>query len=1083
MRQGATAMYAELHCHSHFSFLDGASHPDGLVSRARDLGLPAVALTDHDGLYGLVKFRNAAREQGLAAITGAEMTLDGGSHLTLLVQDAAGYSNLCRLVSHAQLGHGKGRASLDPGLLEEHSEGLFCLSGCRKGEVPRLVLAGRKEEAAAAARRYRGIFGPRFYIEMQNNLCPEDRRLRRGLAELAHGLGVSCVATNNVHYALREAHRLQDVLVCIRNRGALGATHHLRRPNSEYHLKSGEEMSRLFREYPEALANTLRIAGACQLDLDLSRHRFPDFPAPPGETTDGFLERLCREQVQLRYRPVTEEVERRLSEELRLIRQLGLAGYFLTVWDIMEYARRNDIPAQGRGSAASSIVTYLLGVTRVDPVAQRLFAGRFLNDEMSAIPDIDIDIASDREDHREQLIQYIYRRHGPGQAAMLCNVITYRARNTVREVGKAMDLPPDLVDRMARTLDVYSAANINQRLSGMAEFREALSSRAGGQFLDICRQIADFPRHLGIHVGGMIISTTPLSDIVPLEKATMPGRVVTQWDKDDISDVGLIKIDLLGLRMLSLIHEATGLVRERRGPEPKPEPNRSPGSDSGFAPDPALDLDHLPLNDPRVYDMLCRGDTLGVFQVESRAQQATLPRSQPRCFEDLVAEVAIIRPGPIQGNAVHPYLNRRQGREKVSYLHPALEPVLKETLGVIIYQEQVIQVAMAIAGFSPGQADSLRRAMSRKRSREAMERLRSGFLEGARRNGIEDRVSEQAFQQIASFAEFGFCKAHAAALAETTYRSAWLKLYYPGEYYCSLLNCQPMGFYSPEVIVNQARHEGIGVLPVDINHSRGRCTMEAGRIRLGFRYVKAVGEKAWQRIEDERERPAGRGPAAGHPAATAGCPYTSLQDFYTRTRLDREAVENLIMVGAFDFLGTPRRQLLWQLGTLAQQPPDAVPLGWREPGVELPPMTLRDRVAADYQIQGLSASHHPMEVLRSGITEKVVLARGIAAVPAGARVRVAGCVVCRQAPGTANGHVFLTLEDETGLINIILRPQVYERCRQAARLEPAIMVEGTLQKRDGVVNVLARRLQPVRLPGRGPDPPPGMPVKHVRSFH
>ena len=830
-------MYVELHCHSNFSFLDGASHPDDLVSRAKELGLPALALTDHDGLYGLVKFRNAAREQGLTAITGAEMTLDGGGHLTLLVKDAAGYSNLCRLISHAQLGHGKGQASLDPGLLETHSEGLFCLSGCRKGDIPRLVLAGRNEEAAAAARRYRGIFGRRFYIELQNNLCPDDRRLCRSLAELAHGLGIGCVATNNVHYARREAHRLQDVLVCIRNRSTLDTSHHLRRPNSEYHLKSGEEMSRLFREYPGALANTLRIAEACRLELDLSRHRFPDFPVPPGETTDGFLEKLCREQVRRQYRPVTEEVERRLSEELRLIRQLGLAGYFLTVWDIMEYARGNDIPAQGRGSAASSIVTYLLGVTRVDPVAQRLFAGRFLNDEMSAIPDIDIDIASDRDDHREKLIQYIYRKHGPGQAAMLCNVVTYRARNTVREVGKAMGLPPDLVDRMARSLDVYSAVNINERLSGMAEFQAALASRSGEQFLEICRRIADFPRHLGIHVGGMIISTTPLCDIVPLEKAAMPGRVVTQWDKDDISDVGLIKIDLLGLRMLSLIHEATKLIREGRSPELDPH------------------LDGLPLSDPRVYDMLCRGDTLGVFQVESRAQQATLPRSRPRCFEDLVAEVAIIRPGPIQGNAVHPYLNRRQGREKVSYLHPSLEPVLRETLGVIIYQEQVIQVAMAIAGFSPGQADSLRRAMSRKRSREAMERLRSGFLEGARRNGIEEKVAELAFRQIASFAEFGFCKAHAAALAETTYRSAWLKLYYPGEYYCALLNCQPMGFYSPEVIVNQARHEGIGVLPVDINLSRGRCTMEGGRIRLGFRYVKAVGEKAWQK--DRRGAKAG----------------------------------------------------------------------------------------------------------------------------------------------------------------------------------------------------------------------------------
>jgi error-prone DNA polymerase len=602
----------------------------------------------------------------------------------------------------------------------------------------------------------------------------------------------------------------------------------------------------------------------------------------------------------------------------------------------------------------------------------------------------------------------------------------------------------------------------------------------------------------------MITSTTPLSDIMPLEKAAMPGRVVTQWDKDDISDVGLIKIDLLGLRMLSLIHEAVNLISKSCGIN--------------------LNLDNISLNDPRVYNMLCRGDTLGVFQVESRAQQATLPRSQPRCFEDLVAEVAIIRPGPIQGNAVHPYLHRRQGKEKVSYLHPSLEPVLKETLGVIIYQEQVIQVAMAIAGFSPGQADSLRRAMSRKRSREAMERLRSDFLEGARRNGIEDDVAGLAFQQIASFAEFGFCKAHAAALAETTYRSAWLKLYYPSEYYCALLNCQPMGFYSPEVIVNQAKHEGIGVLPVDINLSRGRCSMEEGRIRLGFRYVKAVGEKAWQRIETQRDAADSfrvslkgvihhapiqvRDHGAAERCRGLGCPqdfvfscpprvgdsrglkretispggYTSLEDFYTRTRLDREAVENLIMVGAFDFLGVPRRQLLWKLGMLVKQPPYTMPLPLPVPGAKLPQMTLRDKVAADYQIQGLSATHHPMDVFRPEVSRNTLKSSDIAAIPSGTKVRVAGCVVCRQMPGTAKGHVFITLEDEHGMINVILRPQVYDKYRQIARLEPVIIVEGTLQKHDGIVNVVAQQLRPIQQPDQEKDPPPPMPINRVRNF-
>ena len=1041
------AMYDELHCHSYFSFLDGASSPDDLVSRARELVMPALALTDHDGLYGMVKFRNAAKEQGIKPIIGAEMMLDNGHHLTLLAKDMTGYSNLCRLISQAQLSHRKGQASLDPAALWDHSEGLLCLSGCRMGEIPSLVLASKHEEAVKTARRYLDVFGRNFYIELQNNLCPEDRHLCRGLLELAAGLGISSVATNNVHYASREGRRLQDILVCVKNRTNLDNSHHLRRPNSEYCLKSAEEMEALFRECPEALANTMRIAEACSLDLELSGHRFPDFPAPPGETADSYLEKLCWERVHQKYQLVTEEVEHRLKEELRLIHKMGLAGYFLTVWDIMEYARENDIPAQGRGSAASSIVTYIIGVTRVDPVEQRLFAGRFLNDEMSAIPDIDIDIASDREDQREKIIQYIYHKYGPGHAAMLCNVVTYQARNTVREVGKAMSLPADLIDRVARSLDAYSAAGLEESLSKLTDFQDRLGSQSWAQFLEMCRQIAGFPRHLGIHVGGMIISTTPLNDILPLEWATMPGRVVTQWDKDDISDVGLIKIDLLGLRMLSLIHEAVRLIKENRGTNP--------------------DMDHIPLHDPRVYNMLCRGDTIGVFQVESRAQQATLPRSRPRCFEDLVAEVAIIRPGPIQGNAVHPYLSRRQGKEKVSYLHPSLEPVLKETLGVIIYQEQVIQVAMAIAGFTPGQADSLRRAMSRKRSREAMEKLRDGFMEGAQKNGIDEKIANLAFAGIASFAEFGFCKAHAAALAETTYRSAWLKLYYPGEYFCALLNCQPMGFYSPEVIVNHARHNGIAILPVDINRSRARCTMEQGKIRLGLRYVKAVGEKTWQKIEDERRQGL----------------YASLSDFYARTRLEREAMENLILVGAFDFLGVPRRQLLWQLRTLARQPKQAIPLNLPTVQVPLPGMTLEDELAADYQIQGLSARHHPMEVFRSEVSkDKVVKSSDIAAIPSGTKVRVAGCVVCRQAPGTAKGHVFVTLEDEHGLMNVILRPSVYEKYRQVARLEPIIVVEGILQKNDGVVNVVAERLLPIRHAHDHPDPTSPTPIAKVRNF-
>ena len=1038
-------MYAELHCHTNFSFLDGASHPAELVVRAKELGLSHLAVTDHDGLYGIIRFSHAAREAGIKAVIGVEMTLDGGYHITLLAKNSKGYSNLCRLVSRAQLTHSKGQASLDRETLARYSADLFCLSGCRQGEVASWLLAGDDGKALAAAGKYREIFGrENFRIELQNNLCPEDRRLCGQLVDVAEKLGTGCVATNNVHYARREGHRLQDILVCIRNRTNLDNSHHLRRPNSEYHLKSAAEMAWLFRDSPGAVENTMLLAEACDFTPDFSSYRFPDFPVPEGDTTEHFLEKLCWEKVPERYGAVTTEVERRLNEELDLAKRLGLAGYFLTVWDIMEFSRKNGIPAQGRGSAASSIITYLLGVTRVDPVKHRLFAGRFLNDQMSAIPDIDIDIASDQEDHREKLIQYIYGKYGSDHAAMVCNVVTYKAHNAVREVGKAMGLPLHLVDQVARALEVHSANNIGQDLAKLSEFENQLGSKPFQELVERCKEIADFPRHLGIHVGGMLISTSPLTDIVPVEKATMPGRVVTQWDKDDIDDAGLIKIDLLGLRMLSLIDEAVKLARENRGIE--------------------VDLDRIPLDDEEVYRMLCRGDTIGVFQVESRAQQATLPRSRPVCFEDLVAEVAIIRPGPIQGDAVHPYLRRRQGKEKVTYLHPGLKPVLEETLGVIIYQEQVIQTAIAIAGFTAGEADSLRRAMSRKRSKEAMEALQERFLKGAELNSIDKSIATLAFHKIASFAAFGFCKAHAAALAETTYRSAWLKLHYPGEYYCALLNCQPMGFYSPEVIVNCSQRQGVPVLPVDINRSGGRCTMEDGRIRLGFRYVKAVGEKAWLKIEEGRCQK----------------PYASLKDFYIRTRLDREAVENLILVGAFDYLRVPKRKLLWELGRLINQAPERLELGFPIEQVALPETSLSEQLSADYQVQGLSVSMHPMSLFRPCLSSKNVLKSSeVAAISDGARVQVAGCVVCRQAPMTAKGFVFITLEDEHGMVNVILKPKIYEKYRQTARVEPFIMVDGVLQNKEGIINIVARQITPLHYQEH---PAPPLPSPRARNF-
>lgn len=1017
--------YCELHLHTNFSLLDGASHPEDMVARAKELGMPALAITDHDGLYGAVPFFRKASELGIKLIIGAEVTMEGGHHLTLLARDMTGYSNLCRLVSHAHLSHSKGKASLDFDTLARHSQGLFCLSGCNKGEIPGLILADKRDEAIACARRYLDIFGKEnFWIELQNNLCPEDRRLCNELVRLARILKVGYVATNNVHYARREGHCLQDILVCIKNRTTLDESHHLRRPNSEFYLKSGAEMAWLFAHYPEAISNTLHIAECCNVDLDFSSYRFPEFPLPQGETAESYLGRLCCEKAKERYGEISSEVESRLKYELELIRRLGLSGYFLIVWDIMEYAKRNGIPAQGRGSAANSIVAYILGITRVDPIHHRLFVGRFLNEEMSSLPDIDIDVSTN---HRERLIQYVYEKYGEEHTAMVCTYVTFQAKNAIREVGKAIGLPQDILDDMAKSVGTYGSKEIEEDLGQLEQFRPYLKSIPWQQFTSLCKEIENFPRHLSIHVGGMLISSRPLSEIVPLEKATMPGRVVCQWDKDAVADAGLIKIDLLGLRMLSLIQEAVELVGEGRGIR--------------------LNLDNIPQDDPAVYDMICRADTIGVFQVESRAQMQTLPKTRPRSIEDLTIEVAIIRPGPLQGNMVHPYIRRRKGLEKVTYLHPRLKPILEETLGVILFQEQVIQVAIAIAGFTPGEADSLRRAMSCKRSKQAMMELRQRFMEGAKKNGVAENAAARIFHALRGFAEYGFCKSHAAGFALLCYQSAWLKRYYAPEFYAALLNNQPMGFYIPEVIVNDARRHGVTVLPVDINRSRGRCTVEGGKVRLGFRYVKGVGEKAWQRIEEEREKG----------------PFGSLRDSYRRTKLEREAIENLILVGAMDCFGIAKRQLLWQLGLIAKEGVDRLPLEFPDHEVALPEMTPMEEVAIDYRVQGLSCRYHPMQLVRESISRDGALKSSeIACLFDKTRVKTAGCVVSRQAPATAKGHVFLTLEDEDGLVNVILKPGVYQKYRYIARREPLIVVEGTLRKKNGIINIVAERLVPLR---------------------
>jgi error-prone DNA polymerase len=1016
--------YVELHCHSAFSLLDGASSPEALVERAAALGYPALALTDHDGLYGAVRFWQAARERGLKPIVGAEIGLDDACHLTLLAGTQQGYANLCRLVSKGQLAGEKGQPHLTLDTLAAHAQGLLCLSGCRRGAVPSALLARNEERARQAAGQLLDLFGPgRFWIELQRHSLPDDARLETRLRDLAGWLGAGVVATNNVHYAERSGQRLHDVLTCIRHLTTLpqALAGGLLHPNSEQFLKSPAEMAALFGDLPQALRSTLHLAERCDVCLDFSAQRLPVFPLPEGHTPESTLRQLCEIGLQRKFEPVTPRARAQLDHELDVIGRLGLAGYFLVVWDIVRFARQQGIRCQGRGSAANSLVAYVLGITPVDPLRHDLLFERFLTlgeQGTQTMPDIDVDFAADR---REEVIQYVYERYGEEHVGMVCNVVTYRARSAIRDVAKVLAFPPDVIDRAAKALDSHSTAR------AAAEIESTDGVPLPWQLLsDLLHEIDGLPRHLSIHVGGMIITAAPLVDVVPLERATMPGRVVVQWDKDSVEDAGLIKIDLLSLRTLGAVEEALCHVREERGLD--------------------LDLDRQPLDDPAVYALLRRADTVGCFQVESRAQAQMLPKLQPTRFEDIVVGVALIRPGPIQGGMVHPYLRRRQGLEPVAYAHPALELALSETLGVIVFQEQVLRVAMAVAAFSPAEADRLRRAMGRSRSEEAMAALRGRFLDGAVANGVERATAEEIWQQLAGFAGFGFCKSHAAAFALVAAQTLYLKAYFPAEFFCALLNHQPLGFYPPEVLIGDARRHGVPVLHPDANRSQGACTLERANgsglaIRLGLRYVHGLGE-AWQEriVEPRGDRP-----------------FRDLAGFCRRTRLPRPVVENLIRAGVLEGLERSRRGLLWELGALVYQE-EGLELDAPVEPVSLPPLERPERLAWEYELLGLAPGDQVMGPYRPALRAAGVLSsRDLAARRDGEQVRVAGWAVVRQRPPTAKGHLFVTLEDEEGLVNLIVRPDVYERYRPALRNAPLLWVEGRLQREGDALSVLVYR--------------------------
>jgi DNA polymerase III alpha subunit len=1327
--------YCELHAHSNFSFLDGASHPEELIGRAAQLRLPSLAVTDHAGLYAAVRLWKAAqqtrtdvaRDAGLSqvtAIVGLEVTVPRGEaelrlarrgrklndplrgakasrgwpgehhagpipgdHLVLLARDAAGYSALSRLASRGHLAGEKQfpvfERALVEELLDEARGHLIGLSGCRNGEVPRRLLAGEPDEARDAAQRWASHFPEGdFGVELGHHLAPDDDWLVAQLAELAHAAGLPTVVTNEVHYADPGGHRLQDVLVCIRHGATLDEARELLLPNAEYRLKSGAELAAIGQGLPDArsrrawadgMARAGAIGRACRLDLDFERYRFPGFTVPEGETPFSYLYQLAHEGLRRRYRPITKQAVSQLAHELDIIERTNLAEFFLIVWDLMEFARQRGIIGQGRGSAGDSIVAYCLGITKVDPIEHKLLFERFIN-EARTLPDIDIDFDVNR---REEVIQYLYQRYGEDHAAMVCTVITYRARSAVREVAKALGFPADAVDRLAKALDTRDASDVARDLAldgsfawlfdelgvsmtdvavppgrdgrgvvarqpsdspwhgtnrpalspgalplrpdladAEARARDAAGDRDGRPYsesgwvpprrpsvldtsvvsvkhegweqkrygpgsagatgaagdlrlpeprdngtpgpsserpavvrvdpesgmpveerkrpslvpprrgvpeamgshspqfhhlvtpgledrssadkisanlrlglpdpaasgasspgvrvwhesttasheptgatnphatlhatphapprnrwqwlLVLCAEIDGFPRHLGIHVGGMLVTRTPLVDLVPIERATMPDRVVTQYDKEDIEALGLVKIDLLSLRTLGVVSECLDRIERDTGRR--------------------IDLDGLPHDDPAVFRTIQAADTVGMFQIESRAQMQALPKARPERFEDLVVQVAIIRPGPVQGNAVHPYLRRRAGQEEVIYLHDSLRPILEDTLGVILYQEQVMQVAIDVCGYTPLEADIFRKAMGSHRSHAKMQAERGKFVGGAMRTGLTEPDADELFRRCSAFAEFGFARAHAAAFAKITYDTAWLRQYYPTHYYAGVLNNQPMGFYSPAVVLGDAKRHGVKVLPVDVNESawehdtRPLPDAQGWALRLGLRQVKGIDERARETLERER--------AIG--------PYAGVRDFVARTGLGEQVVERLIAIGAFDWTDAPRRELLWQLRTTMGDADPAHPaLGLtddaqRALGASLPAMTFAERVAADYRELGLSPTAHAVELFRERLSQRGVIPVAEAArLRDRSRIRLAGLAVSVQHPMTAKNFVFIALEDETGMINVTLRPDVYQENRAMLHRHPLLVVDGTLQVEGNVLNVIARRLHPV----------------------
>ena len=1049
--------YAPLWCRSNFSFLEGASHPDELVEQAHALGIEALALTDRDGVHGMVRAHVKAKELGVRLIVGAEVTVDDAvnaaaaaatgdaaqpSTCVLLAANRIGYANLCRLITAGRLRRPKGESRVTWPEVCERAEGLIALWG---GDRSLLV---RDTEPRAVAGPLREAFGDRLYALAARHRRAEEVRREACLRRHAGRAGLPLVAATEVLYHTPARRDLQDVLTCIRHGVTLAAAGRLIRPNAEHDLKSPQRMAQLFADEPVLVERTREVASRCTFSLSEIRYRYPAERLPDGKTSSDWLRDLTLRGARERFGDddgVPPAIREQIDRELALIDELDYGGYFLTMWEIVRYCRQEGILCQGRGSAANSVVCYCLGITAVDPTRVDLLFERFLSRERHEPPDIDLDIMHAR---REEVIQHVYSKYGRDRAAMVANVVRYRGRSAVREVGKALGLSETAIDRLARLLSHYGPLDA----AGLTHAGLDPDLPIHGHLFRLCEQIQDCPRHLSIHPGGFLLGHEPVHDLVPIENATMPGRTVIQWDKHDLEDLGLFKVDLLGLGALTQLDLGFQMLDRHYGRE--------------------LSLDRIPPDDPQTYDQICRSDTVGVFQIESRAQMAMLPRLRPRKYYDLVIEVSIVRPGPITGGMVHPYLRRRNGEEEVVYPHACLEPVLQKTLGVPLFQEQVMKLAVVAADYTPGEADQLRRDMAAWRRSGRIERHRDRLVSRMLAKGIVREFAERVFDQIRGFGEYGFPESHAASFALIAYATAWLRCHYPDVFTCSLLNAQPMGFYTPATIVDDAVRHGVEVRPVDVTASAWDCTLEpapgdmprsAGdqapstcrfAVRMGLRYVKSLSEERdWRRIA----------------AARAERPFASLADFSRRTRLDDRVLRRLAEAGAFAPFEGRRRAALWEaqgLGPAAETP---LPVAPDDPLPDFDPLDDFQTIDWDYRFSAHSTRGHPLAPLREALAaQNLPDACTVAGMPDGRQVRYAGLVICRQRPGTASGVTFMTLEDETGFVNVVIWKQVFDDHAVLARTASFLGVSGKLQSESGVVHVVADALWAPEIPTRPP---------------